>query len=172
MHLSNAADGGEAVGRLSYLPLIRGLPHIRSHTLGAILLETVRHTPTPTTMLDQDIPSDLSLSGALQRVVDSSQNVMLAHIASLQQEMKEDLGSALRSLFLIAAGLILINSAWLSLMAFTLSGLSGHLSLLASLALVGTFTGLTGAGLAVAGVRRLRQRQVEPVPINHSERAH
>ncbi len=69
---------------------------------------------------------------------------------------------ALSSLFLIGAGVVLINGAWLSLMAFTLHGLNEHLSLLASLAIVGSFTGLIGAGLALAGVQRLRQLKVEP----------
>ena len=113
-------------------------------------------------MSNQDLQNDPSLSGALQRVVDSSQNVMLAHISSLRCEVKEDLGRALSSLVLIGAGVVLINGAWLSLMAFTLHGLNGHLSLLASLAIVGSFTGLMGAGLALAGVQRLRQLKVEP----------
>ncbi len=113
-------------------------------------------------MGNQDLHNDPSLSGALQRVVDSSQNVMLAHISSLRCEVKEDLGRALSSLFLIGAGVVLINGAWLSLMAFTLHGLNDHLSLLASLAIVGSFTGLIGAGLALAGVQRLRQLKVEP----------
>jgi putative superfamily III holin-X len=113
-------------------------------------------------MANQDVNNDLSLSGALQRVVDSSQNVMLAHISSLRLEVKEDLGRALSSLLLIGGGVILINGAWLSLMAFTLHGLNEHLSLLASLAIVGSFTGLIGAGLALAGVQQLRQLKVEP----------
>jgi uncharacterized membrane protein YqjE len=113
-------------------------------------------------MANQDVKNDLSLSGALQRVVDSSQNVMLAHISSLRFEVKEDLGRALSSLFLIGAGVVLINGAWLSLMAFTLQGLDEHLSLLASLAIVGSFTGLIGAGLALAGVQRFRRLKVEP----------
>jgi hypothetical protein len=113
-------------------------------------------------MSNQDLQNDPSLSGALQRVVDSSQNVMLAHISSLRCEVKEDLGRALSSLFLIGAGVVLINGAWLSLMAFTLRGLNDHVSLLASLAIVGSFTGLIGAGLALAGVQRLRQLKVEP----------
>ena len=87
---------------------------------------------------------------------------MQAHISSLRLEVKEDLGRALSSIFFIGAGVILINGAWLSLMAFTLHGLSDQLSLLASLAIVGSFTGLIGAGLALAGVQRLRQRKVEP----------
>ena len=57
---------------------------------------------------------------------------------------------------------LLINGAWLSLMAFVLRGLNDHLSLLASLAIVGSFTGLIGAGLALAGVQRLRQLKVKP----------
>ena len=109
------------------------------------------------TMASQDVHNDLSLSGAFQRVVDSSQHVMLAHISSLRFEVKEDLGRALTSLVFIGVGVILVNSAWLSLMAFTLQGLSGHLSLLASLAIVGSVNGLVGAGLALVGVRRLRQ---------------
>jgi len=113
-------------------------------------------------MANSDAHDDLSISGALQRVVDSSQNVMLAHISSLRLDVKEDLSRALVCLFFIGAGVILINGAWLSLMAFTLHGLSEHLSLLSSLALVGTFTGLIGAGLALAGVQRLRRQKVEP----------
>jgi hypothetical protein len=113
-------------------------------------------------MANEDVHNDISFSEALQRVVDSSQHVMLAHISSLRLEVKEDLGRALSSLFLIGAGVILINGAWLSLMAFTLHGLNDHLSLLASLAIVGSFTGLIGAGLALAGVQRLRQLKVEP----------
>jgi uncharacterized membrane protein YqjE len=113
-------------------------------------------------MANQDVDNDLSFSGALQRVVDSSQNVMLAHVSSLRLEVKEDLGRALSSLLLIGAGVILINGAWLSLMAFTLHGLNDHLSLLASLAIVGSFTGLIGAGVALAGVQRLRQLKAEP----------
>jgi putative superfamily III holin-X len=104
----------------------------------------------------------LSLSGALQRVVDSSQHVMLAHISALRLDVKEDLSRGLISLFFIGAGVILINGAWLSLMAFMLHGLGEHLSLLSSLALVGTFTGLIGAGLALAGVQRLRRQKFEP----------
>jgi hypothetical protein len=69
---------------------------------------------------------------------------------------------ALSSLFLIGVGVILLNGAWLSLMAFVLQGLNEHLSLLASLAIVGSFTGLIGAGLALAGVQRLRQMKVGP----------
>jgi hypothetical protein len=115
-----------------------------------------------TTMANQDVHNDLSFSEALQRVVDSSQNVMLAHISSLRLEVKEDLGRALSSLLLIGGGVILINGAWLSLMAFTLQGLNEHLSLLASLAIVGSFTGLIGGGLALAGVQQLRQLKVEP----------
>jgi hypothetical protein len=46
-------------------------------------------------MVNQDVHNDLSFSEALQRVVDSSQNVMLAHISSLRFEVKEDLGRAL-----------------------------------------------------------------------------
>jgi hypothetical protein len=42
-------------------------------------------------MANQDVHKEVSLSGALQRVVDSSQNVMLAHISSLRLEVKEDL---------------------------------------------------------------------------------
>ena len=113
-------------------------------------------------MPNQDVDNDLSFSRALQQVVDSSQHVMLAHISSLRLEVKEDLGRALSSLFLIGAGVILINGAWLSLMAFTLHGLNDHLSLLASLAIVGSFTGLIGAGRALAGVQRLRQQRVDP----------
>jgi putative superfamily III holin-X len=113
-------------------------------------------------MANQDVHNDPSFSEALQRVVDSSQNVMLAHISSLRLEVKEDLGRALSSLLLIGGGVILINGAWLSLMAFTLHGLNEHLSLLASLAIVGSFTGLIGAGLALAGVQQLRQLKVEP----------
>ncbi len=113
-------------------------------------------------MASQDAHNDLSLSEALQRVVDSSQQLMLAHISSLRLEVKEDLGHALSSLFFVGAGVILINGAWLLLMAFTLHGLNDQLSLLASLAIVGSFTGLIGAGLAFAGVRRLRPLKVEP----------
>jgi hypothetical protein len=113
-------------------------------------------------MANQDVHNDPSFSEALQRVVDSSQNVMLAHISSLRLEVKEDLGRALSSLLLIGGGVILINGAWLSLMAFMLHGLNEHLSLLASLAIVGSFTGLIGAGLALAGVQQLRQLKVEP----------
>jgi Putative Actinobacterial Holin-X, holin superfamily III len=113
-------------------------------------------------MANQDVHNDPSFSEALQRVVDGSQNVMLAHISSLRLEVKEDLGRALSSLLLIGGGVILINGAWLSLMAFTLHGLNEHLSLLASLAIVGSFTGLIGAGLALAGVQQLRQLKVEP----------
>jgi hypothetical protein len=88
---------------------------------------------------------------------------MLAHISSLRLEVKEDLGRALGSLLFVGAGVILLNGAWLSLMALlTLHGLNGQLSLLASLAIVGSFTGLVGAGLALAGVRRLRQPGLEP----------
>ena len=121
-------------------------------------------------MADQDARNDLSLSEALQRVVDSSQHVMLAHINALRLEVKEDLGRALRSIFFIGAGVILINGAWLSLMAFMLHGLSGQLSLLASLAIVGSFTGLIGVGLALAGVHRLREPKVES-DAAHLERA-
>ena len=110
-------------------------------------------------MANQDVDNELPLSGALQRVVDSSQHVMLAHINSLRLEVKDDLGRALSSIFFIGAGVILIHGAWLSLMAFTLHGLNDHLSLFASLAIVGSFTGLIGAGLALAGVRRLRHRK-------------
>src|ERR1051325_5577240 len=106
------------------------------------------------TMASQDVHNDLSLSGAFQRVVDSSQHVMLAHISTLRFEVKEDLGRALISLGFIAIGVILINGAWLSLMAFTLQGLSGRFSLIASLAIVGSFNGLVGAGLAVLGIRQ------------------
>jgi len=113
-------------------------------------------------MANQDVHNDLTLSGALQRVVDSSQHLMLAHISSLRLEVKEDLGRALSSLFLIGAGVILINGAWLSLMAFTLHELNDHMSPFASLAIVGSFTGLIGAGLALAGVQRLRQLKIEP----------
>ena len=113
-------------------------------------------------MTNPDVHNDLTLSGALQRVVDSSQHLMLAHVSSLRLEVKEDLGRALSSLFLIGAGIVLINGAWLSLMAFVLRGLNEHLSLLASLAIVGSFTGLIGAGLALAGVQRLRQQRVDP----------
>ena len=113
-------------------------------------------------MTSQDLHNDLSLSEALQRVVDSSQHVMQAHISSLRFEVKEDLGRALNGLFLVGVGVILINGAWISLMAFTLRGLSDHLSLLASLAIVGSFNGLVGAGLALVGVQRLRQRKGEP----------
>jgi putative superfamily III holin-X len=130
------------------------------HNLGAILLGTPLIASM--TMANQDVHNDLSLSGALQRVVDSSQHLMLAHISSLRLEVKEDLGRALSSVFFIGAGVILINGAWLSLMAFTLQGLNEHLSMFASLALVGTFTGLIGVGLALAGVQRLHQLKVEP----------
>jgi hypothetical protein len=93
-----------------------------------------------------------------------------AHLhAPLRSE--EDLGGALSGLFLIGAGVVLINGAWLSLMAFTLQGLNDHLSLLASLAIVGRFTGLIGAGLAPAGVQRLRQPKVEPDAVQ-IKRAH
>lgn len=109
-------------------------------------------------MASADPHNGLSLSGALRRVVDSSQHVMLAHISSLRFEVKEDIGRALNSLFLVGVGVILINGAWLSLIAFTLREMSDHLSLLASLAIVGSFTGLIGVGLALVGVRRLRQR--------------
>jgi hypothetical protein len=47
-------------------------------------------------------------------------------------------------------------------MVFVLHELNDHLSLLISLAIVGSFTGLIGAGLALAGVRQLRQLKVEP----------
>jgi uncharacterized membrane protein YqjE len=113
-------------------------------------------------MANKDVDNDLSFSGALQQVVETSQHVMLAHISSLRLEVKEDVGRALSSLFLIGAGIVLINGAWLSLMAFVLRGLNDQLSLLASLAIVGSFTGLIGAGLALAGVQRLRQPRVEP----------
>ena len=113
-------------------------------------------------MANQDVHNDLSLSEALQRVVDSSQQLMLAHISSLRLEVKEDLGRALSSFFFIGAGVILINGAWLLLMAFTLHGLNDQLSVLASLAIVGSFTGLIGVGLTLAGVQRLRQLKVEP----------
>jgi len=113
-------------------------------------------------MANQDAHNDLTLSEALQRVIDSSQHVMLAHVASLRLEVKEDIGRALSSLFLIGAGVILLNGAWFALMAFTLHGLSDHLSLRASLAIVGSFTGLIGAGLALAGVQGLRELKVEP----------
>jgi hypothetical protein len=43
---------------------------------------------------------------------------------------------------------ILINDAWLSLMVFKLHELNDYPSVLASLAIVGSFTGLIGAGLA------------------------
>jgi hypothetical protein len=113
-------------------------------------------------MADQDAHNDLSLSGAFQRVVDSSQHVMLAHISSLRLEVKEDLGRSLSSLLLIGAGVILINGAWLSLMAFTLHGLNEHLSVVSCLAIVGSVTGVIGAVLALAGVQRLRHLKVEP----------
>jgi uncharacterized membrane protein YqjE len=113
-------------------------------------------------MANQDVHNDLTFSGALQQVVDRSQNVMLAYISSLRIEIKEDLGRALSSLLLIGAGVILLNGAWISLTVAVLHQLNDHLSLLASLAIVGSLSGLIGAGLALAGVRQLRQLKVEP----------
>jgi len=110
-------------------------------------------------MARHDLHNDLSLSEAFQRVVDNSQHVMLAHISSLRFDVKEDLGRALSSIVLIGIGVILVNGAWLSLMAFTLQELSSHLSLLASLAIVGSVNGLVGAGIALVGVRRIRQQK-------------
>jgi uncharacterized membrane protein YqjE len=112
-------------------------------------------------MASPDVRSELSLSGAFQGVVDSSQHVLLAHLSSLRLEVKEDLARALKSLLLIGAGMMLLNGAWLSLVAFTIHGLDDHVSLLASLGLVGSFTGLIGAGLALAGVQQLRRPGVE-----------
>lgn len=114
-----------------------------------------------TTMAEPSVQDDLSLTEALQQVVDSSQHVMLAHLASIRLEVKEDLGRALSGILVLGAGVILINGAWLSLMAFMLHGLNDQLSLLASLAIVGSFTGLIGVGLALAGVRRLRRTTAE-----------
>lgn len=102
-----------------------------------------------------------SISEALRRVVDGSQHVMLAHLSSIRLEVKEELGRAVGGILVIGAGVILINGAWLSLMAFVLHGLSDQLSLLASLAIVGGITGLIGVGLALVGARRLRPSKVE-----------
>lgn len=101
-----------------------------------------------------------SLSEALQRVVGSSQHVVLAHVSSIRLEVKEDLGRAVSSILVIGAGAILMNGAWLSLMAFVIHGLSDQLSLLASLAIVGGLTGVIGVGLALVGARRLRPSKV------------
>ena len=62
------------------------------------MLYTFATTRPSTAVANQDVDNDLSFSGALQQVVDTSQHLRLAQISSLRFEVIEDFGGALSSL--------------------------------------------------------------------------
>src|SRR2546423_14919317 len=79
----------------------------------------------------------ISLSEALERVVQRSQQAFLAQFQLLRIEAEEDLTRTLDGAALLFAGLIVLATAWVAFMLLSVHLLREPLSLAASLALVG-----------------------------------
>jgi uncharacterized membrane protein YqjE len=99
----------------------------------------------------------LSLSEALERVIQRSQQALLAQFELLRIEAEEDLSRTLEAAALLMGGLLVLATAWLSLMVLAIHLLRQPLSLAASLALVGGFNVALGTSLVVLSIRTLRR---------------
>jgi hypothetical protein len=99
----------------------------------------------------------ISLSEALERVVQRSQQAFFAQFQLLRIEAEEDLTRTLDGGALLFAGLMVLATAWVAFMALTVQLLRQPLSLAASLAIVGGLNVAIGAWLVASSVRTLRR---------------
>jgi hypothetical protein len=107
-------------------------------------------------MRDQNA-ENLSLAEALERVVQRSQQALLAQFELLRIEAEEDLKRTLAGAAILMAGLLVLGTAWVAFVVLVVHLLSTPLSLAASLALVGTANAIVGVGLVIGSVRTLRR---------------
>lgn len=99
----------------------------------------------------------VSLSEALERVVQRSQHAFFAQFQLLRIEAEEDLTRTLDGAALLFAGLIVLATAWIAFMVLTVHLLRQPLSLAASLAIVGGVNVGVAVWLLSASVRTLKR---------------
>src|SRR3989442_409396 len=92
----------------------------------------------------------MSLSQALERVVQRSQQAFLAQFQLLRVEAEEDINRTLEGASLMFAGLSVLACAWIALMVLVVHLLREPMSLAASVALVGSINRALGAWLSAA----------------------
>jgi uncharacterized membrane protein YqjE len=100
---------------------------------------------------------NLSLAEALERVVQRSQQAFLAQFELLRIEIEEDLTRTLDGAGILAAGLLVLGTAWVAFMVLVVHLLSTPISLAASLAVVGSANSIIGVWLVFTSVRTLRR---------------
>jgi uncharacterized membrane protein YqjE len=100
---------------------------------------------------------NLSLAEALERVVQRSQQAFLAQFELLRIEIEEDLTRTLDGAGILAAGLLVLGTAWVAFMVLVVHLLSTPFSLAASLAVVGSANSIIGVWLVFTSVRTLRR---------------
>jgi uncharacterized membrane protein YqjE len=98
-----------------------------------------------------------SLAEALERVVQRSQQAFLAQFELLRIEIEEDLTRTLDGAGILAAGLLVLGTAWVAFMVLVVHLLSTPISLAASLAVVGSANSIIGVWLVFTSVRTLRR---------------
>ena len=99
----------------------------------------------------------MSLSQALERVVQRSQQAFVAQFQLLRVEAEEDINRTLEGASLLFAGLSVLACAWIAFMVLIVHLLREPTSLAASVAFVGSINGALGAWLIVTSIRTLRR---------------
>ncbi|MEA2626379.1 MAG: hypothetical protein QOD06_2424 [Candidatus Binatota bacterium] len=96
-----------------------------------------------------------SLANALERVLETSQRVLLDRLELLRIAIVEDLFLTLRGIATLSAGAALAFGSWFFLMAAVVRWLDEQLPLSASLVIVGVFNAAIGGLLILAGMRAI-----------------
>ena len=115
-------------------------------------------------MLEQSsIHTPVSVSDALERVMESSQRVLLARMELLRIEAEEDISHALLGALVVGSGVLLLTGGWLAVTALAVYLLRDLFSFAVGLTIAAAANGVAGALLVFYGVRSLRRlRLMQP----------
>lgn len=105
----------------------------------------------------QQRENEPTLSTALERVVETSQRVLIDRLELLRVEVEEDVSRTLQSMVFLVGAAVLGICGWLALLAAVIRWLDGLLPLSASLAIVGGANAIIAGVLAAYGVSSFRK---------------
>jgi uncharacterized membrane protein YqjE len=116
-----------------------------------------RFQPTGVVTMPNGNVEHRSLSHALERVFQRSQQALLAEFQLLRVEAGEDINRTLEGAALLFAGLAVFACAWVAFMVLAVHLMRQPLSLAASLAFVAILNLGLGAWLVITSIRTLRR---------------
>ena len=109
------------------------------------------------------VQPQVSVSGALERVMESSQRVLLARMELLRIEAEEDISRALLGALVVGSGALLLAGGWLAMTALAVYLLRDLFSFALGLTVAAIANGMAGLVLVYYGVRSLRRiRLMQP----------